>query len=57
MRGEYLQSLPPSVLSVLGGAERGAGDMPLRSMTLAEQQLDTDLAVSGSRTLSVTVKR
>ncbi len=55
--GEYLPSLPPSVLAVLRGAERGAGDMPLRSMTLAEQQLDTDLAVSGSRTLSVTVKR
>lgn len=55
--GEYLPSLPPSTLSVLRGAERGAGDVPLRFATLAEERLDTGLAISGSRTLSVTVTR
>lgn len=55
--GEYLPALPPSVLSVLRGAERSAGDAPLRWTTLTEQQLDTGLAIRGSRTLSVSVKR
>lgn len=55
--GEYLPGLPPSVLSVLQGAERGSGDAPLRSTTVAERQLETGLAISGSRTLTVTVKR
>ena len=29
--GEYLQSLPPSVLSVLGGSEQGASVVPIRT--------------------------
>jgi hypothetical protein len=31
VRGEYMQSLPPSVLSVLGGSEQGPSVIPLRT--------------------------
>jgi hypothetical protein len=55
--GEYLQSLPPSVLSVLGAAEPGSGIVPLRSAAVWEFDLPTDYAFSGSRLLSLTVER
>ncbi len=55
--GEYLQSLPPSVLSVLGAAEPGSGIVPLRSAAVWDFDLPTDYAFSGSRLLSLTVER
>jgi hypothetical protein len=55
--GEYLQSLPPSVLSVLGGSEEGGGVIPIRTAALWELALPTEYAVTGSRTLALTVER
>jgi hypothetical protein len=54
--GEYLPALPPSVLSVLGGANQGGGVVPLRSSTLWEFDLPLDVAVTGSRLLGFTVE-
>jgi hypothetical protein len=53
--GEYLQSLPPSVLSVLGSGEPGV--VPLRTASIWEFDLGTEYAVSGSRLVSLTVER
>jgi hypothetical protein len=55
--GEYLQSLPPSVMSVLGGSEQGGHVVPIRTAAIWESELATDFAVSGSRLLSLTVER
>ncbi len=57
VRGEYLQSLPPSVLSVLGGAEQGVSVVPLRTAAVWDFELPTDYAVSGARLLAVSVER
>jgi hypothetical protein len=55
VNGELLSSLPPSVLAVLEG-DRSTGSVgTLRSATLGEWELATEHAVTGSRTLSVTV--
>jgi SpoIVB peptidase S55 len=54
--GEYFQSLPPSVLSVLGGSAE-SGVVPLRTAAVWEFDLPTDYAVSGHRLLSLTVER
>jgi hypothetical protein len=55
--GEYLQSLPPSVLSVLGGGEHGGNVVPLRTAAVWEYDLTTDFAVTGSRVISLNVAR
>jgi hypothetical protein len=55
--GEYLQSLPPSVLSVLGTSEMGGTVIPIRTAAVWDFDLPTDYAVSGSRVLSITVER
>jgi hypothetical protein len=56
--GEYLQSLPPSVLSVLGGAAGpGSAVVPLRSATVWEFDLPTDYSFSGSQLLSLNIER
>jgi hypothetical protein len=57
VRGEYLQSLPPSVLAVLGASDEGPGVVPLRTASVWEFDLPTDYAVTGSRALSLTVER
>jgi hypothetical protein len=57
VRGEYMQSLPPSVLSVLGGSDQGASVIPLRTAAVWDFDLSTDYAVSGSRLLTLTVER
>jgi len=57
VRGEYLQSLPPSVLAVLGGSDEGTGVIPLRTASVWEFDLATEYAVTGSRALSLTVER
>jgi hypothetical protein len=53
--GEVLPSLPPSVLAVLEGDRNGGTYNPVRSATLGEWEIETEHAVSGTRTLSLTV--
>jgi hypothetical protein len=55
VNGEALPSLPPSVLSVFEADRNGGNFNPLHSATLGEWELPTDHAVSGSRTLTVSV--
>jgi hypothetical protein len=56
VNGELMPSLPPSVLSVLD-AERDSGrTTPMRQATIGEWDLPVDLAVAGSRTLSLQVE-
>ncbi|HXD72267.1 MAG TPA: SpoIVB peptidase S55 domain-containing protein [Vicinamibacterales bacterium] len=55
VRGEPLTALPPSVLAVLEGDRSGGSFNPLTNATLGEWQLATDQAVTGSKTLSITV--
>jgi hypothetical protein len=55
VNGERLPSLPPSVLGVLESDRNGGTFNPLQSATLAEWELPTDQAVSGSRTLAITI--
>jgi hypothetical protein len=57
VNGELLSSLPPSVLGVLEGDRNGGNFNPLHSATLGEWELTTDHAVSGSRTLTITVSQ
>ena len=55
--GEYLQSLPPSVLAVLGGSDEAGNVIPIRTAAVWDFDLPTDYAVSGSRLLNLTVQR
>ena len=57
VNGELLSSLPPSVLAVLEADRNGGSFNPLRSATLGEWELPTEHAVSGSRTLTITVSQ
>jgi SpoIVB peptidase S55 len=57
VRGEYLQALPPSVLSVLGGSDEAANVIPLRTAAVWDFDLPTEYAVTGSRLLTLTVQR
>jgi len=53
--GEYMQSLPPSVLSVLGSGE--AGVVPIRTASIWDYDLPTTYALTGSRFLTLNVER
>ena len=53
--GEYLSSLPPSVLAVIEADRSGGQVTPLRNATLGEWDIPTEYAVSGSRLLTVSV--
>jgi hypothetical protein len=55
--GEFLPSLPSSVLSVLGGNDTGAGVVPVRTASFWDHDLATDYVVSGSRSLPLTLER
>jgi len=55
IKGEPLTALPPSVLAVLEADRSGGSFNPLTNATLGEWQLATDHAVTGSKTLSITV--
>jgi hypothetical protein len=55
--GEYLPSLPGSVLSVLGAAEQGTSVVPIRSAAVWDFELPTDYAVAGTRTISLNIVR
>ena len=57
VNGERLSSLPPSVLAVLEADRNGGNFNPLRTATLGEWELPTDHAVSGTRTLTITVSQ
>src|SRR4051795_8152439 len=57
VNGELLSALPPSVLGVLEGDRNSGGFNPLHNATIAEWELPTEHAVSGSRTLTVTVSQ
>jgi hypothetical protein len=54
--GEFLPSLPSSVLSVLGSADSGGGIVPVRTVSLWDYDLATEHVVSGSRSLAVVVE-
>jgi hypothetical protein len=53
--GEFLSSLPPSVLAVMESDRSGGQFVPLRSATLGEWDIPTDYAVTGARFLSLNV--
>ena len=54
--GEYMQSLPPSVLAVLGAGDQGRVT-GVRTATVWEADIPTDYAFSGSRLLTLSVTR
>ena len=56
VNGEALTSLPPSVLSVLEGDRNGGSFSPIRSAAIAEYEIPMDVAVVGSRTLTIDVE-
>ena len=55
--GEYLPSLPGSVLSVLSSPDQGTSVVPLPASPVWSGELATERAVSGWRQLSVSVER
>jgi hypothetical protein len=55
--GEWLQSLPPSILSVLGSGDQGSTVTRIRTTSVWEFDLKTDYAVTGSRRLNLVVER
>jgi hypothetical protein len=55
--GEYLQALPPSVLTVLGGSSEAGAVVPIRTAAVWEYDLPTDYSVSGTRVLTLNVER
>jgi hypothetical protein len=54
--GETLPALPPSVLAVLEADRNGGSFVPLRNAVIGEWDIPTDLAVVGSRQLSIVVE-
>ena len=56
VKGAAMPALPPSVLAVLESDQSGSGLRRIQHATLGEWQIQTDYAVSGSRTLSVPVE-
>lgn len=55
INGERLASLPPSVLAVLESDRSGGTFSPLHSATLGEWEIPLDHAVSGVRTVTMTL--
>jgi hypothetical protein len=55
--GEYLPTLPASVLSVLSSADQGTSVVPLPASPVWSGDLATDRAVSGWRQIAVSVER
>jgi hypothetical protein len=53
VKGESLAALPPSVLAVMEADRSGGSFRPLQSAVLGEWEIPADLAVSGSRTLTL----
>jgi SpoIVB peptidase S55 len=57
VNGETLSSLPPSVLGVLEADRNGGTFNPLHNATLGEWQLPIEHAVSGTRTVTITLSQ
>jgi hypothetical protein len=55
--GEPLGALPASVLAVLNGEPSGGAVLPLHTATVGEWEIPTDYAVSGARTLTLSLGR
>ena len=55
VNGELLSSLPPSVLAVLEAGKGGGSFSPLHSATLGEWEIVTPHAITGVRTLPITI--
>ncbi len=53
--GEYLTSLPPSVIGVLESDDSSSGFTPLGTSTFWEHEIVTDYSVSGARILNLEV--
>jgi hypothetical protein len=56
VKGESLAALPPSVLAVMEADRSGGSFRPLQSAVLGEWEIPTDLAVVGSRTLTLPIE-
>ena len=56
VKGESLSSLPPSVMAVLESDRNGGSFRPLQNAVLGEWDIATDLAVTGSRTLTLAIE-
>jgi hypothetical protein len=56
INGEALGALPPSVLAVMESDRNGGSFSPLRNAMAGEWEIATDSAVSGSRTLTITIQ-
>jgi hypothetical protein len=56
LAGEYMSSLPPSVLNVLKADQSSGNYIPIRNSMLWEGEMVTDYSVTGSRVLEITVK-
>jgi hypothetical protein len=55
VNGELLASLPPSVLSIIEGDRSTGGTSGLSSATIGEWEIATEQAVTGTRTLTISV--
>jgi hypothetical protein len=55
VKGEPLAALPPSVLAVMESDRNGGSFRPLDNALLGEWEIQTDLAVNGSRTLTLSL--
>jgi hypothetical protein len=56
INGQSLGGLPPSVLAVMESDRNGGSFSPLRNAMAGEWELAVDGAVSGSRTLTITIQ-
>jgi SpoIVB peptidase S55 len=56
VEGESLPALPPSVLAVLEADRNGGSFVPLRNAVIGEWEIPTDVAVLGSRQLSIAIE-
>jgi hypothetical protein len=56
INGEALAGLPPAVLAVMEADRNGGSFSPLRNAMAGEWELAVDGAVSGSRTLTITIQ-
>lgn len=57
VNGEPLAALPPSVLAVLEGDRNGGTYAPLRNATRGEWEVPVELAISGSRQLTISLEQ
>jgi hypothetical protein len=55
-KGESLSSVPPSVMAVLEADRNGGSFRRLQTAVLGEWDVPVDYAVTGTRTLSVSIE-